>query len=375
MDKAFDVAIVGGGLVGAAIGYGLAGRGLTTVILDEGDDALRTARGNFGLVWVQGKGEGMTGYARWSLQASRDWPEFAARLESETGIDVAYDRPGGFTVCLDHEEFTAQQDTMRRLSKEAGIAYEARVGTELRDALPTIGETVAGATYCPHDGHCNPLRLLRALHQAFQQHGGRYIPRSRVEKIRFTPQGENELRCENHDQPIFADKLVLAAGHGTRALADQVGLSAPIYPEQGQVIVTERVRPTMPYPTSCVRQTDEGNFLLGASNRDVGFHTGIDFETLKKIARRCVAAFPPLRDLRVQRTWAALRIMTPDGCPIYQQSADHPGVFSFSCHSGVTLASVHALEVPAWIVNGHIPEKHGCFHPDRFDVSAHISHH
>ena len=65
--KDYDVAIVGGGLLGSAFAYGLAVLGVRTIVLDEGDNAIRTARGNFGLVWVQGKGRGMPDYAQWSL--------------------------------------------------------------------------------------------------------------------------------------------------------------------------------------------------------------------------------------------------------------------------------------------------------------------
>jgi hydrogen cyanide synthase HcnC len=71
------------------------------------------------------------------------------------------------------------------------------------------------------------------------------------------------------------------------------------------------------------------------------------------------------------RTWAALRVMTPDGFPIYQQSVNAPGAFVATCHSGVTLAPVHALVVAPAIARGHLPaEQYGAFSPRRFDVPA-----
>ena len=51
-----DTLVIGGGVVGMAVAYGLARAGERVRLLDEGDDAFRAARGNFGLVWVQGKG-------------------------------------------------------------------------------------------------------------------------------------------------------------------------------------------------------------------------------------------------------------------------------------------------------------------------------
>ena len=89
-----DFMIIGGGLVGTAVSCGLVRAGQRVVILDEGDDAFRASRGNFGLVWVQSKGDGMPEYAAWSRSSSDLWPEFAHQLEDDSGINVGHHRPG-----------------------------------------------------------------------------------------------------------------------------------------------------------------------------------------------------------------------------------------------------------------------------------------
>jgi glycine/D-amino acid oxidase-like deaminating enzyme len=73
---------------------------------------------------------------------------------------------------------------------------------------------------------------------------------------------------------------------------------------------------------------------------------------LATLADRAVRTFPTLRDVRINRTWAALRVMSPDGFPIYDQSRAHPGAFLATCHSGVTLAAAHALELAPQILLG-----------------------
>jgi len=83
--RAFDVAIIGGGLVGAAIAFGLGDLGARLVVVDEGDVAHRAARGNFGLVWVQGKGAGMPAYGAWTQQSAREWPRLAAAVKGNPG--------------------------------------------------------------------------------------------------------------------------------------------------------------------------------------------------------------------------------------------------------------------------------------------------
>ena len=59
-----EIAVIGGGLVGMAVAYGLQRRCRQVTVFDEGDVAFRASRGNFGLVWVQGKGATLPDYAR-----------------------------------------------------------------------------------------------------------------------------------------------------------------------------------------------------------------------------------------------------------------------------------------------------------------------
>src|SRR4026208_958419 len=72
------------------------GEGCRVVVLDEGARAVRGSRGNFALVWVQSKGLGLAPYAGWTIRSSNAWGGFADLLKQETGIDVSFQRPGGF---------------------------------------------------------------------------------------------------------------------------------------------------------------------------------------------------------------------------------------------------------------------------------------
>jgi glycine/D-amino acid oxidase-like deaminating enzyme len=83
-----------------------------------------------------------------------------------------------------------------------------------------------------------------------------------------------------------------------------------------------------------------------------------------------VRTFPVLRDASVVRTWAGLRVMSPDGFPIYEQSAVYPGAFAVTCHSGVTLAGAHALALAPAILGGALPAEFAAFSSSRFRQAA-----
>jgi glycine/D-amino acid oxidase-like deaminating enzyme len=117
-----------------------------------------------------------------------------------------------------------------------------------------------------------------------------------------------------------------------------------------------------------MQQTAEGSFLLGASQEDTGFDVQTNTRVLQDISNRARNVFPMLGKLRIIRSWAALRVITPDKMPIYEASESFPEVFAIALHSGVTLASLHAAKLPEWILNGHEPAGFQNFRCRRFNV-------
>ena len=365
----YDVVVIGAGLVGGAIAYGLALAGQRVAVLDEEDATYRASRGNFGLVWVQGKGVGRPEYALWSRASSERWFELSEALAGDGGPASCYARPGGVIPALSDDELSDLDSMLaglRRAAGNAGYDYEILDSARVRELLPACGPEVVGGTYCPYDGHTNPLKLMRGLHASLGAHGADYLTGARASDIRALAGGGFDIRTGRGT--ITGGKVVIAAGHGSKALGEMVGLDVPVHPEHGQILVTERAGPLLDHPTIGVRQTDEGSFLLGASQEERGFDTSVLAGTSRDIAHRAVRVFPCLAALRVVRTWGALRVMTPDGFPIYDKSKTHPGAFVFTCHSGVTLAANHALEVSRWVIEGEIPEQMSCYSTDRFGV-------
>ncbi len=367
-DDEFDVAVIGGGLVGCAIAWGLANAGQRVAVLDEGDAAYRASRGNFALVWVQNKGVGMPEYAAWTVRSAKAWSNFAAILQDQTGIDVRYENPGGFHLALSERELEARVALLRRLQAQPGMPrHEYRILDHAAVAamLPEIGPEVAGASFSKLDGHCNSLKLFRALNTGMQQIGVRYFSERPVDNISGR---EGGFRLQTPQGEMRARKVVLAAGIGNARLGPMVGLDVPVRPQRGQLLVTEKTAPFLRYPVSTVRQTDEGGVMLGDSQEEAGLDPTVTHPVIAVLADRARRMFPRLGSLNIVRSWAALRVMTRDGFPIYEQSAQCPGAFVATCHSGVTLAAVHALELGRYIAQGQLPDLLQPFSTGRFNV-------
>lgn len=366
---ACDIAIVGGGLVGAALAFGLRDRGARVVVLDGGDVAYRAARGNFGLVWVQGKGVAMPAYAGWTLASARAWPRLADELRAVTGIDVALRQSGGVHACFSEESLARRASRLASLAPagDAAASVEVLDRAALLARVPGLGPGVVGGTWCAADGECDPLLLLHALTTAAQAAGVRFVRGADVTRIDATG---HRFVVEAGMQRLACERVILAAGLGNARLAPMVQIAAPVAPNRGQILALERVRPFLPVAFESLRQTADGTVLVGDAQEDTGLDDRQGLGVMAAMAARAVRTFPHLRDARVVRAWSALRVMSPDGLPIYAQSTAFPGAWVVTCHSGVTLAAVHAFELASALGEGRLPPSCAPFGPERFDVRA-----
>jgi len=369
--------VVGGGLVGAAIAYGAARAGMRVRVLDQGDTAFRASRGNFGLVWVSSKGGNLPRYARWSRDAAKSWPELHKELLELTGVDSGLRQPGGFWLGFSDAEVRARAELLEKIDREVGdVPFQMLEPSELRQYLPGIGSAVVGGSFGPLDGHANPLMLLHGLHAGLHRKGADVITGVDVADIRYDADSGQFEAVASDGQSWRSERLVLAAGLGNARLAPLVGLHAPVTSTRGQVLITERLKPFLNYPTNKVRQTQEGTVQIGSTSEDVGLDDGTTTEKIEWLARRAVETFPALARARLVRAWGALRPLTPDGYPIYQASASCPGAYVATCHSGVTLASVHSFVIGPWMSGlTQTPPEFDVFLSDRFlGPNASFSH-
>jgi glycine/D-amino acid oxidase-like deaminating enzyme len=266
MKRMAEVVVIGGGVVGAAIAYGVSGHGAHVTVLDEGDIAFRASRVNFGLVWLHSKGAGMPEYGFWTRRACDLWPRFAAELKEATGIDTHYVKSGGLSYCLGEAEYGKRSELVQRMRVQAERdPYETRMldRSDLMQLMPraALGPEVLGASYGPHDGHVNPLNLLRALHAGLVRRGVDYRAGSPAVSVAPSAGGFDVVTARD---TWTTPKVVLAAGHGSVALMGGLGFEVRIRAERGQQLVTERCAPVLPLPANGIRQSAEGTVLIGS---------------------------------------------------------------------------------------------------------------
>ena len=368
-----DVLVIGGGVTGAGVGFGLAKKGVRVCVIDDTPVVDRASRSNMGLIWVQSKALGIPEYMRWGFNSSRHFPGLIAELEETSGIHIPYNPTGGLIPCVGEEEYGRRAEYIEGLRKEAGdFGYSGTMisRSELEKLLPKLsfGDKVCGAAWCEEDGFLEPLKMMFAMRKAMVNLGGTFLPECRAHTIRR--EGSGYLVTTSRGE-IACDKLVLAGGLSNRQLGAWFDLKVPVTPDRAQDLLTERVTDNvLPIPILGLTQTPGGTIMVGYKHEYVGTDTGFTPEAVASEGRWAVSVWPDLAKLRVIRCWSCLRVMPVDGLPIYDTVPGHDNVFVFNCHSAVTLSGIHVATLPDYVLGNGLPEDGKIFSLSRFNKTG-----
>ena len=342
MPNTADVVIIGGGVMGSAIAYNLAKEGLKPAVIERGD--------------IGGEASGSNGGG--VRQSARNLKEMPLAMESirmyghlheELGMDVEYVREGNLRLCASEEEVDAMRKSVEN-QKAVGLELEMLDRKKILEINPYVSEKVMGASYCPTDGHANPLLVTYAFFKKAKSLGAQFFTHEAVTDIRL--QKGKVTAIVTDKQVIETDLVVNAAGVSGRKVANMVGLDLPMKPVFSEALITEPYPPVFKQMIGHAkglfygRQTVHGPFFWGGF---VGTETFIHQEGKPlfhyigpAISRMLIDYFPALKDLHVIRTWSGLIAQMSDAIPVLGLTEEVPGfVFAtgFSGH-GFGLAPV-----------------------------------
>lgn len=362
MTKCADVVVIGGGLIGTAVFYTLAKAGVKVILAEAKDVASGTSSHCDGNVFVSDK---MPGYDAYLAKRSQDLYPIVA---SEIDYDFEWSREGSLLVMENDREMAAAVKYCKGLG-DCGIPIRMLNEREIHMEEPNLADSVIGAIDTLCDGSVYPPGLCYALVHGAKQLGAEVMTHTKVIGIDRGANGQIEkVRTTNGD--ILTNTVVNAAGIWAKEVGAMVGLTIPIEPRQGQILVAEQTfqvarrkvvefgylmakfqggdykrdvdEDIEAYGVAMVFEpTHHNNFLIGSSRRFVGWDTNCDFNVIRALAKRAQHFFPVLKDIKIIRTYAGLRPYTPDHFPIVSDT-EVPGFYISAGHEGdgVSLALV-----------------------------------
>ena len=231
---------------------------------------------------------------------------------------------------------------------------------------------VRGALYTPASYHINPFRLCQGfLHGAIRR-GAAVQCGVTVHAVELN--GASVKRIITDCGDYFAGRVVIAAGIDTpEIVASAGGISIPIVPARGQVIITEACRPMINRSVSLlshlyIKQTASGNFYLGSYPEYAGLENRVTLETPAAYAGILVNVMPVLARIRLLRFFAGFRPMSEDGFPIIGSLPGCPGLIVASGHgrTGIRYSASTGKAVSELIQEGKTEWPLDAFAVDRF---------
>lgn len=367
MKEEYDFIIIGAGVVGSSIALGLSKqKDLSVAMVDAYDTTYRASIGNYGLAWFQSKGYNKPDYARMTERSILDWVDFKNKMEHDSKIDLEFIRRGGLSFCFNEKELNTKSkrvNTINSYYKNESSKTKILDRTETLKLFPHAGSEVYGSSYNEYDSYLSPAKLLLAQIKIAKKQGCDYFINHKVVKVQKTSKMYH-LTFEN-GRKMMCKQLVLTAGLSNKALANDLDIHVPIKPEQGHILVTQKVKELNLIPSLNIRQSNSGTLLLGYSNDEVGFDDSVNVPTVQEIINKAIRIMPKIKDVKLLRAWASLRIIPEDGKSIYD-SIDK-SLHIISTHSGITFAPIHVNELSQSIINGSMPEHLETFSLKRFN--------
>jgi glycine/D-amino acid oxidase-like deaminating enzyme len=377
-----DVVVIGGGIVGAATAYELAGRGLAVTLLEAEHLAFGATGRNLGYVWVHTRKPGT------ELDLVMDTRRRLPTLAEELGSDFGLKANGGLIFYTDERQHAVMREFVERRTAD-GVEMRLLDGDEARELVPLLPATVLGATYCPLDAQIDSPRYVRAFAKAAQRRGATVLEGTAARRIIVS---DGRVRgVETDAGRIETGRVVLAAGGWTPSVAAGLGLDLPIHGMRLQVLQTEPMPPRLEHviygpiavkqysifrelPSfrmehfqhpaelddgpalleSACQQTD-GRYLLGLAMDYPGFDWRPDLDGIALISRVLPEDLPELRGARFARAWAGVLPFTSDNLPIVGEAAGIDGLVVAAGHVFGNGAGPTTGRIVASIICGEEP--------------------
>lgn len=377
----YDVAIIGGGVIGAAAAWKLSAAGAKVVLLEKDDICSGASAANPGFCVLSYRENALV--MRLALEQQASWE----LLEQELG-DLEYRPCGGMMPLSSEEQIGVLTGLCRHANglglKDIGI-ITAQKAIDLEPALSP--KAIIAACWCPGEGKVNPFKLNLGMIRRAKDLGATVLTHTPVTGIELS--GGRISALQTIKGEISADLFVCAAGAWARDLTKMAGAEIPINYERGEAMVSMQVAPritrmitdgalfvksefTTMVTGACMAQSVSGNIVLAqATTRPGNYDKTNTFEGPRAVAKRVVELFPTLGNLEIIRMWAGLVSYVDDGRPVFGLMDAPDNLFiANSFHSAIALSPGIGELIASFYKTGSVSEEVKPYSPMRFDQAA-----
>lgn len=355
------VVVIGAGIIGAATAYRLARRGVRVTVLEKTAPASGATGDSFAYLNASTKPD--RAYHQLNALGIAGWHRLQVELNGALPL-----RWGG-AVYWRADQAAARNllSTLRRC-QEWGYAARRIDETELRRLLPNVVPgPVASAVLYEQEGVVDPSGAVDVLLGEAKKLGATvHFP---VEVTGLDAAGDRIRGVRTSDGAIGADAVVVAAGLGSEALVNALGVKLPLVSSSGVLVHTEPQPPLLERavfaPGSTIKQDVSGR-IVSSIGHEGSIPAGQASEQGKRILQSAARYFPGLQEARIARVSEGRRVLPADGFPVVGFAGKYTNLYIAVSHSGVTLAPVIAQFATQELLDGVAVEPLAPYRPSRF---------
>ena len=369
----FDVAVVGGGIIGLSVGWKLLQRGFGVAVFERDSVGSGATQAATGMLAASAEVEpGEDDLLPLTLASQQLWHGFAKELEQASGQAVDYRREGTMVVALSRDEVDRlrfRHDLQTRL----GLDTVWLSGSAAREREPGLRPNVSGAIFCAQDHQVDARKVAAALAAALRKAGGQIFEDTRVMSLERS--GGRVTGIATEAQTYAARTVVLAAGAWSPDLVQ--GLELPVRPLKGQSLAL-RMDMKTPALTHVVwteqihmAPKGDGRLIVGATVEERGFDTANTAGGLFALLEAVRRVLPSVEELPIDEIWTGFRPTSLDDAPILGESGIDGLVIATGHHrNGILLAPVTARAISGLIADGRMDGPESTFTFQRFRHNA-----
>lgn len=315
-----EVVVIGGGIVGASVGFHLAEAGVDVVLLERSDFACGSSGKPIGGVRAQFSDPLNVQLAARSLAA---YGQFA----QSPGADIQLDKVG-YLFLLRTPDDVARFEKSIAIQNEHGIPTRLISPAEAHELSPPVDpDGFIAAAFSPSDGHARPTVVAGAYVDAARRRGARAVTGCDVLDVEV--RGGEIAAVHTSRGSVRTSIVVCAAGPWSGKIGAMAGVELDVRPIRRQIAFSEPLAPSVPrlpftidYSSTFYFHSAGDAVLLGMSDPDESPGFGCDYteEWLPALRRSAARCAPSLADLPVSHGWAGLYEMTPDANALIGES-------------------------------------------------------